>query len=227
MHTTATHPPSQVRPPNQPPAQQTAPTRFIKAPRPRKTGPCAWITAIFCTILWIIIIAGGLIVLIVYLKFRPRSPRFDVSSASLNAAYPDTGRSGTLLNADLTILANFSNPNKKVDVAFDYLVVDVYYGGTPISTTSVDPFGEIRRESKLASLHFVASQVALSAEAAAKLEKDIAADEVAFEVVGSFRTRSKLGKLLQFSYWLHGRCSIVIGAPPSGVLKSKKCRTKR
>ena len=42
---------------------------------------------------------------IVCLVFRPQSPHFDVFSVTLNAAYLDLGY---LLNADLTMLANFT-----------------------------------------------------------------------------------------------------------------------
>lgn len=75
-----------------------------------KTRPVAWIIAVFCTLFWIIVIVAGLAVLIIYLVYRPRLPKFDISTATLNAAYIDMGY---LLNADLTILGNFSNPNKK------------------------------------------------------------------------------------------------------------------
>ncbi|OMO81607.1 hypothetical protein COLO4_23490 [Corchorus olitorius] len=81
-------------------------------PRARRTKPITWFAAAFCIIFWLAIIIGGLIVLVVYLVFRPRSPRFDVTSVTFNAAYLDMGY---LLNADVQVLANFTNPNKKIE----------------------------------------------------------------------------------------------------------------
>ncbi|XP_058103668.1 NDR1/HIN1-like protein 13 [Magnolia sinica] len=198
--------------------------RLKNRPMGRRTNSITWLIAIFCTILWVIIILGGLTILIVYLVFRPRSPQFDIASATLNAAYLDMG---SFLNADLTILTNFSNPNKKVDVSFDYLVIDLYHGYTLIATTSIDPFSESRRESVLRDVHFISSQVSLPPEDRKRLQSEIESNMVMFDIKGSFRTKSKFRNFLQFSYWLHGRCSIVIGGPPTGVLSSCKCRTKR
>ncbi|XP_042502704.1 uncharacterized protein LOC122079958 [Macadamia integrifolia] len=82
----------------------------LKVPQPRKTKAYTWFFAVCFAILGFVIIVAGLVVLVIYLTFKPRIPRFDVSSVTLKAAYIDTG---SLLNADVTLLANFTNPNKK------------------------------------------------------------------------------------------------------------------
>lgn len=183
-----------------------------------------WLGAVFCAILWIVIFLGGLIVLIVYLVYRPRSPRFDVSSASLNMAYIDAG---SLLNADLTVLANFTNPNKKVSVDFSYMIIDLYYGSTLIATQYIEPFSAERAESRFVNVHMVTSQVRLPVLESARLQEQISKNGAIFDVKGVFRVRSKLGTLLKYSYRLYGHCTILVTAPPSGVLRATKCRTKR
>lgn len=177
-----------------------------------------------CFLLWTFVILGGLVVLIVYLVFRPKSPLLDIQSATLNAAYLDTG---TLLNADVTILANFSNPNRKVHVAFSYVQVDLYFMGTPVATQAVEPFAERPGESALKTLHMIASEVPLPRNAAEEWQRGTSEEGVALELGGRFRTRSDFGRWLHFTYWLYGRCTIIVGAPPSGVLLSSRCRTKR
>ncbi|XP_010932709.1 uncharacterized protein [Elaeis guineensis] len=183
-----------------------------------------WFVGACCALMWTIVILGGVVVLIVYLVFRPKSPLLDIQSATLNAAYLDTG---TLLNADITILANFSNPNRKVHVAFSYVQVDLYFMDTMIATQAVEPFAERPGESALKSLHVIASEVPLPRKAAEEWQRGTSEEGVALEVTGRFRTRSDLGKWLHFTYWLYGHCTIVIGAPPTGVLLSSRCRTKR
>ncbi|KAG4912681.1 hypothetical protein JHK82_053271 [Glycine max] len=82
---------------------------------------------------------------IVCLVFRPQSPHFDVFSVTLNAAYLDLGY---LLNADLTMLANFTNPNKKVHVDFSSVIIYLYYGSTLIATQYVETFNAARLQSR-------------------------------------------------------------------------------
>ncbi|KAL0918526.1 hypothetical protein M5K25_010538 [Dendrobium thyrsiflorum] len=209
----------------------------LKPPPLKRTSPLAWFAAICCALLWTIIILGGLAVLIIYLLFRPRNPHLDIPQATLNAAYLDIDidSNTTLLNADLTLLANFSNPNHKVDVVFTLLDLDLYFGATLVAAAGLNPFAERRGESALRSVHMVASQVALpekEAEEWRRQEEEGAAGSgggngLVMEVRGTMRTRSELGGLLRFSYWLHCRCGIVMGAPPGGALKNVSCRTKR
>ncbi|XP_057948810.1 NDR1/HIN1-like protein 6 isoform X2 [Malania oleifera] len=193
-------------------------------PPPRYTKPITWFVAVFCAVFWVVVILGGLIVLIVYLVFRPRSPRFDVSSVTLNAAYLDMGY---LLNADLTLLANFTNPNKKVSVDFSYMVINLYYGKTLLATRSIYPFTAARTQTMFANVEMIASQVALPMEESLRLARQMERDRIVFEVKGLFRTRSNLGSFLRYSYWLYGRCRLVLTRPPTGVLVSSKCKTKR
>lgn len=169
------------------------------------------------------VIIGGIVVLIVYLIFRPRSPRFDVSTATLNAAYLDMGY---LLNADLTVLANFTNPNKKMSVDFSYLTFELYYGKTLIAKQYLEPFTAARAQTKFAYLHIITSQVRLPILEVRRLNRQMETNGVILEVKGYFRARSNFGSLLRYSYWLHGQCTIKVTRPPDGTLIASKCKTK-
>ncbi|XVE85183.1 hypothetical protein DITRI_Ditri17bG0071200 [Diplodiscus trichospermus] len=192
-------------------------------PQDRPTKPLTWFAAAFCIIFWLVIIIGGVIILIVYLVFRPSSPRFDVNSVTLNAAYLDMGY---LLNADVSVLANFTNPNKKVNVDFSYMYLDLYFQNTLIATQYIEPFSAARGQSMFADIHMVTSQVRLSMKETLLLQKQIENNRVMLTVKGVFRARSNLGGLLRYSYWLHGHCSIMLSSPPNGVLRDKRCKTK-
>ncbi|ONK75628.1 uncharacterized protein A4U43_C03F18880 [Asparagus officinalis] len=198
----------------------------MTAPTVRRTSPWAWIAAVLCAILWAIIFIGGLTILIVYLFFRPKSPKFEISSVTLNGAYLDAG---ALLNADLTILANFTNPNRKIAVTFRYVAIDLYFKGTMIATQGIDRFSERAGESTLRSIHMVSSEVALSTNQAEEWSRETGArDGVKMEVKGSFVAVSDfVGTFLRLSYGLRGHCDIAVTGPPSGVLLSSNCTTKR
>ncbi|OIW00380.1 hypothetical protein TanjilG_05730 [Lupinus angustifolius] len=190
----------------------------------QKSKACTWCGIVFCLIFWLVIIIGGLIVLIVYLVFRPQSPHFDVSSVTLNAAYLDLGY---LLNADVTMLANFTNPNKRVHVDFSSVIIYLRYGNTLISTQYVEPFSAARNQSRFAAIHMVTSQVQLPLKESQRMMKQMEGNGILLDVLGVFRAKSKLGRILRYSYNLYGHCDIMLTRPPNGVLLKKKCSTKR
>ncbi|KAG9447235.1 hypothetical protein H6P81_013363 [Aristolochia fimbriata] len=197
----------------------------LHTPVPRRTNKLTWFAAIFCALFWVLVIVSGLVVLIVYLVFRPRYPHFDISGATLNMAYLDTG---TLLNADVTLLVNFTNLNKKVGISFSYVVIDLYFGKTLLASRSVDPFSQASQTANLANVHMVSSQVLLPVNEANQLRRLMESNSfVPFFVKGTFRTRSDYGSVFHYSYWLHGDCSIKLRVPPSGVLVSRICKTTR
>lgn len=200
---------------------QTPP--FLRVPSPTKTKPHTWLIGVFCVLFWLAIILGGLIILVVYLVFRPRGPKFDISNASLNAAYLDMGY---LLNADMTILVNFTNPSKKATVDFSHIELYLYYERTLIATSYVDPFSALKAESRLRYIHLVTSQVWLPSRERERLRQQINNNRVRFEIEGLLHTRSNLGTIFRYSYRLYGHCIIEVTGPPSGILVAKQCKTK-
>ncbi|KAK1406072.1 hypothetical protein QVD17_35592 [Tagetes erecta] len=196
----------------------------IRVPPPRKTKGLTWLVAICCVLFWIIVILGGLILLIVYLAYRPRYPKFDITSASLNAAYLDLGY---LYNGDLTLLANFTNPNKKVSVEFRYMVINLYFEGTLIGARYVEPLSVSPKGYRLRDVHLVSSQVPFSRTHVAHLNEQMRLGRIMFEVKSYLRTTSTLGGFFRYSYWLYGHCKFVMSGPPSGIMVVKSCVTKR
>lgn len=133
---------------------------------------------------------------------------------------------GYLLNADVTFLANFTNPNKKVNVNFKHIIINLYFDGVPIATRYIDHFHVRRAQYHLANIHMVTSQVRLSPVHSQKLKKQIESGKVKFDIRGLFKAKSTLGNVLKYSYSLYGHCSIVMTGPPSGILVAKTCGTK-
>ncbi|KAG6422366.1 hypothetical protein SASPL_118934 [Salvia splendens] len=200
------------------------PHGLIHAPTSQRTKPVTWLVGAMCMLFWILVIVGGLIVLIVYLVFRPHSPWFDISTATINAAYLDMGY---LLNADVTVLANFSNPNTKVKVDFSYAILDLYIDNKFIVTSYIPGFAVMRGESRFANVHMVASQVALSTAQSMQLQKQIEQGRMKVDIKGLFKARSKLGGIFHYSYWMYAHCQLLLSGPPTGVLIRKKCVTKK
>ncbi|EPS65287.1 hypothetical protein M569_09490, partial [Genlisea aurea] len=197
---------------------------LLQAPKQRRTRPAAWLVAAVCAVFWIVVIIGGLIVLTFYLVFKPRDPRFDLSSATFNAAYLDVGY---FLNADVTLLINFTNPNTKADVDFSFIAVDLYYQNDFIATRYVQPFSVMRTESMFANVNMLASEVRVGAGVATELRRQMGYGRITFDIRAVIRTRSRFGALFRYSYWLYPYCKIELTSPPFGVLVRKHCVTKR
>ncbi|CAA7061656.1 unnamed protein product [Microthlaspi erraticum] len=220
-----------------PPIPKPTPWRTAPTPSPHRRGrqrspppsrdqtnAMTWSAAFCCAVFWIIVILGGLIVLIVYLVYRPRSPHIDISAANLNAAYLDMG---FLLNGDMTILANFSNPSKKSSVEFNIVTFELYYYNTLIATQYVEPFKVRKRMSMFANVHLVSSQVMLQPTQSRELQRQIENGPVLLNLRGTFHARSFIGPLFRYSYWLHTHCSFSLNSPPAGTMRARRCSTKR
>ncbi|XAR67329.1 hypothetical protein NMG60_11002037 [Bertholletia excelsa] len=191
--------------------------------QPRRTNPVIWFGAILCLIFSLLLIFFGIATLIIVLVMKPRTPMFDTPTASLNLIYFDSPEN---FNGDLTFLANFSNPSRKLDVRFEYVEIELYFSDSLIATQALQPFVQRQGKARLVSIHMVSSLVHLPPNLSLELQKEVQRNRVTYEVRGTFRVKFNLG-LIHYSYWLHGRCQLELSSPPIGVLLARSCRTKR
>ncbi|PON99095.1 Late embryogenesis abundant protein [Trema orientale] len=216
--------------PHQPrPDQQSHWRQTLEVPydrqlvRQRRVHPCAACSAvIFCVFL----VLAALAVFIIYLIFRPWGPRFEVSTVTTLNRLNLT--KGNLLSANLTLVPNFRNPNKKAGVDFKHVVIELYFGRTIIATKNIEPDPSAPKGgTRSVKVDMVASGVQLSELEIQRLKSQMVRDKVVFEVKGSFLVHTKFGPLVRYFYWVHGQCIVTLKKPPHGVLVSTKCNTKR
>lgn len=198
------------------------PSTLLK-PQPRRTNPIIWCSAILCLIFCLILIFFGVATLITFLVIKPRYPLFDIPNANLNAVYFD---SPEYFNGDFTFLANFSNPNRKIDVRFEYLSVELFFSDRLIATQAIEPFTQRRGEKRLEAVHFISSLVFLPQNLSVEFQKQVQSNKVSYNVRGTYKVKATLG-LIRISYWLHSRCQLQMTGPPTGVLVARSCRTTR
>ncbi|KAG4923743.1 hypothetical protein AAZX31_18G071200 [Glycine max] len=208
-----------IRPPPPPPP----PPPILRQPPFQRTNPIIWFAAVLCLIFSLLLIFFGVVTLIIFLGIKPRNPYFDIPNANLNAVYFD---SPEYFNGDFTLVANITNPNKKIDVRFESFDVELFFSDRIISTQSIEPFTQRRRESRLESLHFISSLVFLPKDLGVNLKGQVQGNRVKYNVRGTFKVRVSMG-FFHLSYWLHSRCQIEMTGPPTGVLVARKCITKR
>ncbi|KAL2332867.1 hypothetical protein Fmac_014080 [Flemingia macrophylla] len=201
----------------------TRPPPRLRQPSFQRTNPFTWFAAVLCLIFSLVLIFFGVATLIIFLGIKPRNPTFDIPNANLNAVYFDSPR---YFNGDFTLLANITNPNRRIDVRFESLDFDLFFSGRIISTQSIQPFTQRRRETRLESLHFISSLVFLPSDIGVSLEKQVQSNRVSYNIRGTFKVRVSTG-VFHLSYSLHSRCQIEMTAPPTGVLVARNCITKR
>ncbi|KAK7289682.1 hypothetical protein RIF29_03512 [Crotalaria pallida] len=209
--------------PNSNTTKLTRPPPALRQPRPQRTNPIIWFAAILCLIFSLLLIFFGVATLIIFVGIKPRNPVFDIPNANLNALYFD---SPEYFNGDFTLLANFTNPNKKIDVRFESLDVELFFFDRIISVQSIQPFTQRRRESRLQSLHFISSLVFLPQDLGMKLQRQVQSNRVDYKVRGTFKVKITFG-LIHLSYLIHSRCQIEMTSPPTGYLVARNCITKR
>lgn len=171
----------------------------------------------------LVLIFFGIATLILYLAIKPRNPTFDIPSASLNVVYFDSPQ---YFNGDFILLANFSNPNRRIDVRFESLDIELFFSGRLISSQSMKPFSQRPKETRLQAVNFLSSLVFLPQDVGVKLQRQVESNGVNYNVRGTFKVRFNMG-LIHLSYWLHSICQIEMTGPPTGVLVARQCITKR
>ncbi|XP_065856338.1 NDR1/HIN1-like protein 3, partial [Euphorbia lathyris] len=194
------------------------------SPSPSHQPFLIWFGAIICLIFSLILIFFGIATLIIYLVIKPRNPVFDIPNANLNSIYFDSPQ---YFNGDITFLANFSNPNQKIDVRFEHVDIELYFSDRLVGIqTARQPFTQRRKETRLESVHVISSLVYLPRDLAAQLQRQVQNNKIIYNVRGTFKVRATIG-LIHYSYWLHSRCVIEMTGPPTGVLVARTCKTKR
>lgn len=203
--------------------EKLRPCSLLHQPRTWRTNLLVWCAAIFCLIFSLALILFGIATLIIFLSIKPRHPLFEIPAVNLNSVYFD---SPEYFNGDLIFLANFTNPNRKLYLRFEYLDIGLYFSNRLIATQAIQPFVLRPGEKRLDSVHFLSSLVYLPQELSLKLQKQVQENRVSYNIRGNFKVKASLG-MFHFSYWLHPRCQIDMTGPPTGVLITSSCKRKR
>ncbi|KAG2238576.1 hypothetical protein Bca52824_092159 [Brassica carinata] len=150
----------------------------------------------------LVLIFFGIATLIVFLAVKPRAPEFDIPHASLHTIYFD---SPVYFNGDLSMMMNFTNPNKKIE------------GPAIFAEETGDKVGTNPSGLKLSLL---------AVNHAVELSREVQNNKIEYHIRGTFKVRAHFG-LIHYSYWLHGICQLQMTGPPTGILISHNCTTKR
>ncbi|KAK4398658.1 hypothetical protein Sango_1341300 [Sesamum angolense] len=191
--------------------------------QPRRTKPIVWCGAVLCMMFSLLLIFFGVATLTIFIAVQPRIPVFNTPAASLSAIYLS---SPEFVNGDITFLANFSNPNRKLSVRFEYLYVELYFSESLIASQVLQPFSLSPGQARFVSIRMLSNMVHVPPTLAMELRNQEQRNRVVYTIKGTFRVKVKLG-LVHYSYWMRGKCQLEMTSPPNGILVSRSCRTKK
>ncbi|KAF8113960.1 hypothetical protein N665_0043s0033 [Sinapis alba] len=192
-------------------------------PRNSRTNPLIWCVAGLGFVFSLVLIFFGIATLVVFLAVKPRIPEIDIPNASLHTIYFD---SPLYFNGDVSMMMNFTNPNKKMEVRFEHLKIELFFFKKLIAVQGVQPFSQRKRETRSEPIRLISSLVYLPVNHAVELSRQVQNNKIEYQIRGTFKVRAHFG-LIHYSYWLHGMCELQMTSPPIGILISHNCTTKR
>ncbi|XBJ10106.1 NDR1/HIN1-like protein 26 [Aegilops tauschii subsp. strangulata] len=201
--------------------QEPEPPKIILQPRHR-TSPAMWCAAIVCFAFSVLLILVGLVILIVFLTVKPRTPSFDVAHAALNSVY--IGSPPPYFNGDMTLTANISNPNHKIGVVIHSGAIELFFRGRLVSAQALPSFAQRRGQFTVLNVHMLSSQVVLPPEVAVELLNQMKSNKILYTIRGTFKVRERFWSW-HYTYRMTAICDLELTAPPSGFLVDRRCTT--
>lgn len=204
-------------------AQPLNETMVLLQLRTSRTNPWIWCGAALCFIFSILLIVFGIATLILFLAVRPRTPVFDIANAKLNTVLFE---SPVYFNGDVLLLVNFTNPNKKLNLRFENLHVELWFADKSIARQSILPFSQRNGKTRLEPIRLISNLVFLPVNHAVELRRQVIANKIDYEIKSTFKVKAVLG-IIHYSYSLHGSCHLQFTSPPAGNLAYRNCTTTR
>uniref|UniRef100_A0A7N0UMA6 Late embryogenesis abundant protein LEA-2 subgroup domain-containing protein n=1 Tax=Kalanchoe fedtschenkoi TaxID=63787 RepID=A0A7N0UMA6_KALFE len=175
---------------------------------------------IFKLILTAIVILG-LVVLVLWLIFRPNQLKFHITDASLT----QFDLANSTLKYNLAVNGSVRNPNSRIGVYYDVIQVDTFYKDQRFSTVNLTPFYQGHKNSSDLVMAFKGQQVIVVDSGDYASEK--AAGVFQVELRMRLRVRFRLIKLLRIRVGkFKGKVDCGLKVPMSGsgvVFAAKRC----
>uniref|UniRef100_A0A7N0V5D6 Late embryogenesis abundant protein LEA-2 subgroup domain-containing protein n=1 Tax=Kalanchoe fedtschenkoi TaxID=63787 RepID=A0A7N0V5D6_KALFE len=175
---------------------------------------------IFKLILTAIVILG-LVVLVLWLIFRPNPVKFHITDASLT----QFDLANSTLKYNLALNASVRNPNSRIGIYYDVLQIDAFYEDQRFSTVNLTPFYQGHKNTSDLQMVFKGQQVIVVDSAQYATDKSAGVFEVDLRM--RLRVRFRLIQLLKIRVGkFRGKvdCDLKVPVSGSGVaFAAKRC----
>ncbi|MQM22507.1 hypothetical protein Taro_055560 [Colocasia esculenta] len=184
-------------------------------------GPCCLLCTIFKFLLSIVVTLG-VIVLILWLVFRPNAVKVYVEEASL--ARFDLSANGTLAYT-LNMTVSVRNPNRRIKIYYDYIEARAIYDGSRFGFTTLPPFYQGRKNTSMLYPLFNGQQLALGT-VATTFNREKGEGTFNIDVKVHTKVRFKVWFIKSNKYTPDVDCSLKFPVPTASGSPSKVQRTK-
>ncbi|KAF3330310.1 hypothetical protein FCM35_KLT03664 [Carex littledalei] len=191
------------------------------AERARRTSCFIWTAAIFCATLATAVILAGLVVLIIYFIYQPKSPYLKMGDAKLLRL--DYDQSGTL-STQLQITIFAVNDNIKTNAAFYNLRLHLLFQNVEIAELQAAPFVVPKNNSIPLGYDVQSTPIPLDSGSMSAVDSALKNREIPFFLTGKARTRWRLGSLYSVGLWAHLSCQMKFFWP-NGSTVSMECNS--
>ncbi|KAL6533385.1 hypothetical protein OROMI_027497 [Orobanche minor] len=163
------------------------------------------------------------LIFLVWLILHPKKPRFSLDQAVVTQL--DLSGPLPLLNSSIQLTLHSNNPNTKVGIHYDDLMMYASYEGEKITReTSVPPFYQEHGETNSISASLVGFQQPVGPSFSYEVRRDEGIGELVFSFKVNGRLRWKVGSWVSKRYRFGVNCVSVMpfGPIPSPLLSSRQ-----
>ncbi|GAB4824816.1 hypothetical protein Ancab_007686 [Ancistrocladus abbreviatus] len=169
--------------------------------RPKEANPLRGI----CLALLALIVVVGLVILIIWLTFKPKKLVYSIDQASIQGY----NMSNDHLDSTFNLVVRAYNPSHRISVYYDTMEVAVSYGGQTVAYQEAPPFFQPHKNITRLRVHPTARSVALPEKTARDLRLERTSGQVGVDVRMKAWIRFKAGVLKSRHYKLKVLCSSV------------------
>ncbi|CAA7396841.1 unnamed protein product [Spirodela intermedia] len=181
-------------------------------------GPCCLLCTLFKFLLSIIITLG-IIVLVLWLVFRPNEGKVYVEKAALSQFSLTNGTLAYNLSMDISI----RNPNRRISLYYDYIEAVAYYDDSRFGFTTLPTFYQGHKNTSMLYPVFKGQQVVLG-NSATTFNRENTEGFFYVKVDINTKVRYKVWFIKSNKYKPHAECKLKLPAPgSSAVFEKTKC----
>ncbi|XP_019447752.1 PREDICTED: uncharacterized protein LOC109350896 [Lupinus angustifolius] len=184
-----------------------------------RTNPLIWLAAVICTIIAIAVTVSGIIIFIAYLVIHPRVPTISITNAHLDLLKNDYAG---LLQTQITIVMRAQNGNAKAHATFSHIRFNMSSLGQDIAVLVADSFEVPKNEFKDLNYVVQSSSIPLNPDQFEKVGDAWKKNEIVFNLIGSAKTMSRVGKIGSFKLLVHLACDLKFH-PLNGTYIPSRC----
>ncbi|KAL7122477.1 hypothetical protein ACP275_01G048200 [Erythranthe tilingii] len=190
---------------------------------PRRTNPLIWLAAIICAAIAVVVIVAGIVVFVGYVTIKPKVPQISVSQAQLDTVYFDQS---SLLTVQITIVIRAENDNARARASFYDTSFALAFRGQKIAYLVAEPFDVGANTTKEFNYVSQSTPIPLSPERADAVGSAMKEGVMSFELVGTTRTRWRVGLIGSVKFWLHLNCHLRLPVNATTIYPRCSSRSK-